>query len=363
MASSSKPRNLAEDGDVSMDISIEQAPEPQLESVRKVFDTAELAEMIMLWLPLRDLVLVERTSRLFRAAAASSSKIQTVLFLRPRNSLRIRPFWSLRGRKPVHVGIANEIWGTHHDGHSLVYPPLLNPFLNHLTGDLTCAYLTTHHIAGNKEESSLKRMIFTHPPSHELSVDCKAFMHQHVPYRTLKTGHKDFVRISDVKDLLDEHIASEDCACDSTLNGDWPFDGGCDLHQLGQPGNDDDFKCGESETSDDKEDSGEEEEEESAAQPGEQSESQGNEQEDDDEVHVPVPHNPNAFRNAPNVITGWEMLRQMEKHSQIVFKGKVVDCHEPDFDETKLKLNLKLKMKKERSVNEEEEEYEDEEQE
>ena len=49
----------------------------------KVFDTYELLEDILLHVPLRQLLLVQRVSKTFRQLAQNSLKIQKALFLTP----------------------------------------------------------------------------------------------------------------------------------------------------------------------------------------------------------------------------------------------------------------------------------------
>lgn len=117
-----------EDGEIPSPM--QHPPLPPGDAGSRLAHTNELAEMILLHLPLIDLVRVQCVCRRAREMALFSSKIQSALFLRPYSGLRIVAARrdGTEARQPLHH-TARHIWRTAH-GDDLALPPLLNPFLH-----------------------------------------------------------------------------------------------------------------------------------------------------------------------------------------------------------------------------------------
>ena len=185
-------------------------------------ETPELAEMILLHLPLPSIIQAQRVNRAWCQIIRDSPKLQRALFLRPcRDSFLALP----QGRRPVDICTSRESCdrlaegnrGTPNekdewiDGSEQAHHPLINPVFTIECMTFLPGYGHIPHFTIDRKrlrkafedsgcarngETSWKRMLFTQPPARELIVyDYGGTHHFH---RINGTGGNGSVTLGDV---------------------------------------------------------------------------------------------------------------------------------------------------------------------
>lgn len=179
--------------------------------IYSVMGVPKLAEMILLQVPVRDLLLAQRVDRTWRATIRTSPALQQALFLRPYSDRRVF----------LETGITPATCSSAHDCPKGRQAPAVNrftpaqcqepnqptlavanPFLRllHLSDSLSDSSYTTISSAYARPEASWRNMLITQPPLEDAVMYCAGAGHFHL----MTPGAGDALRLSD----WHEHITA-----------------------------------------------------------------------------------------------------------------------------------------------------------
>lgn len=162
-------------------------------AAEKFWALPELVENMLLYLPLRDLLLAQNVCKHWKLATDGSIKAQRALFLKPYSSTRVHACAGVKCRNDEHI--ASRVWNAT-DNSRVEYSPMLNPFLNRYVSDEgdrisllhndfisgvehpsdePCELAGSATVALKRPASSLLRMLPMQPSATSFSFPCMEF--------------------------------------------------------------------------------------------------------------------------------------------------------------------------------------------